>query len=149
MMYTKEQDEYFMGMALELASRAFQEDEVPVGAVVVCQHKIIGKGYNQTHTLNDPTAHAEMIALTSACSFLGSRYLNDCTLYVTLEPCPMCAGATYWAQLGRLVFGASDQKRGYEKFSTAILHPKTHLVKGVLADACEIILEEFFKRKRY
>lgn len=148
MSYTKEQDEYFMGIALQLATNAFQEDEVPVGAIVVCKNKIIGKGYNQTVTLNDPTAHAEMLALTSAFSFLGSRYLKDCSLYVTLEPCPMCAGATYWAQLERLVFGASDPKRGYEKFSNAILHPKTQVVRGVLADACEIILEEFFKKKR-
>jgi tRNA(adenine34) deaminase len=146
--YTKEQDEYFMGIALQLATQAFDSDEVPVGAIVVCKNRIIGKGYNQTIALNDPTAHAEMLAMTSAFGYLGSRYLKDCSLYVTLEPCPMCAGASYWGQLSRLVFGASDKKRGYEKFSSQILHPHTQVVRGVLEGACEIILEEFFKKIR-
>jgi tRNA(adenine34) deaminase len=141
-------DEYYMKRALDLAITAFEEDEIPIGAIVVCKEKIIGKGYNQTEKLNDPTAHAEMIALTSAVNTLGTRYLNECTLYVTVEPCPMCAGATYWANLGRIVYGTPDPKRGYSSISHLILHPRTNITKGILEDDCRALMVEFFKEKR-
>lgn len=141
-------DEYFMQQALKLAQRAFEEDEIPVGALVVCDNKIIGKGYNQTERLKDVTAHAEMLALTAAFSALNSKYLKECTLYVTLEPCVMCAGALYWSQISRIVFGASDEKRGYQQVKPNLLHPKTVLEKGVLADKSERLLKEFFANKR-
>lgn len=141
-------DEYFMGIALRQAEMAFEEGEIPVGAVVVCQERIIAKAYNQTERLNDVTAHAEMLALTAATQYLGAKYLKDCTLYVTLEPCLMCAGAIYWSQLGRLVFGASDDKRGFEKVKNSVIHPKTVLLRGVLQNESEELLHKFFKKLR-
>ncbi len=141
-------DAYFMRQALQEAQAAAEQDEVPVGAVVVSQNRIIARGHNQTEMLTDVTAHAEIIALTAASDFLGSKYLPDCTLYVTLEPCVMCAGALAWAQLGRIVYGASDDKRGFMRYGKAILHPKTKVEFGILNDACEQLLKTFFKNKR-
>lgn len=141
-------DEYFMKQALEEARKALERDEVPVGAVVVAGNRIIARGHNLSETLHDATAHAEMQALTAAQDFLGSKYLNECTLYVTLEPCPMCAGATYLTQLGKLVYGASDPKRGYSVISPAVIHPKTKIVSGVFEPECSTILSHFFKKKR-
>ncbi len=140
--------EYFMQAAIHEAVLAYEAGEVPVGAVVVCSGRIIARGRNQMIQLGDPTAHAEMIALTSACSGLGSRYLSDCVLYVTLEPCPMCAAASHWAQLGGIVFGAADPRRGFERFEPSLLHPKTTLVRGVLAHKCSEVLETFFWKLR-
>lgn len=141
-------DEHFMKQALHQAQTAFDEDEVPVGAVVVCDNKIIARDHNRVETLNDGTAHAEMLAITAAQNNLGSKYLNECTLYVTLEPCSMCAGALFWTQVGRLVIAASDLERGFRKFNKAIIHPKTELVEGVLATESEVLLGEFFKKLR-
>jgi len=141
-------DEYFMQMALREAEEAFEEGEIPVGAVVVLEGKIIAKAHNLTQTLNDVTAHAEMQALTSAFHYLGAKYLNDCTLYVTLEPCVMCAGALYWAQIGKIVYGAPDPKRGYTLVNTSLLHPKTEVVRGVLEKECQGLLEVFFRKLR-
>ncbi|MEH0157769.1 nucleoside deaminase [Limibacter armeniacum] len=141
-------DEYYMGVALREAHKAAEEGEIPVGAVVVCKGKIIGKGYNQTIRLNDATAHAEMVAITSASEHLGSRYLSDCTLYVTLEPCVMCSGATFWSQLGRLVYGAKDDKRGYSRLSPSVLHPKTEILTGVLEEECSELILKFFNKLR-
>ncbi len=141
-------DEYFMREALKEAQRAFEEDEVPVGAVVVCNNKIIARGHNMTEKLNDGTAHAEMLAITSATSFLGSKYLTDCTLYVTLEPCVMCGGALFWSQISKVVYGASDEKRGYARISREIFHPKTEVISGVMQTECSIILKDFFQKKR-
>ncbi len=138
----------FMGEALKEARLAMERDEVPVGAVVVCQNRIIGRGHNLTETLNDVTAHAEMQAFTAAANFLGAKYLNECILYVTLEPCVMCAGASYWTQIGGIVYGASDEKRGFLLTSSSILHPKTEIFGGVLADECSLLLKDFFKKKR-
>lgn len=138
----------FMREAFKEAERALALDEVPVGAVVVCQNRIIGRGHNLTQRLNDVTAHAEMQAFTAAANFLSSKYLEECTLYVTLEPCVMCAGAAYWTQIGRIVYGAGDDKRGFSKTSNSILHPKTKLIKGILEEECAAILKEFFKKKR-
>lgn len=135
-------------MALAQASEAASEDEVPIGAVIVCRGWIIGKGHNMTERLKDPTAHAEMIALTSATQAMGGKYLNDCTLYVTVEPCPMCAAALCWAQIGRIVYGAADPKRGYSLFSPSLLHPKTEVTSGVLGDECSKIVTDYFKSKR-
>ncbi|MHA8066035.1 nucleoside deaminase [Aquirufa sp. ROCK2-A2] len=143
-----DEDSYFMGLALKQAERALEEEEIPVGAVVVCQGKIIAKAYNQTEILTDVTAHAEMIAITSAAQTIGAKYLKDCTLYVTLEPCLMCAGAIYWSQLGRLVFGASEDKRGFQQIGKRILHPKTEILGGVLAAEAESLLKEFFSMRR-
>ncbi len=137
-----------MEAALKQAKLAFDADEIPVGAVVACKGKIIGKGYNQTQKLNDVTAHAEMIAITSASSFLGSKYLIDCTLYVTLEPCIMCAGAIAWAQLGALVFGAQDIKKGFTMFNQSVLHPRTIISSGILKEDCEELLKYFFLKLR-
>ena len=137
-----------MGLALRQAEQALDEDEIPVGAVVVCQGKIVAKAFNQTEILTDVTAHAEMLAITSAAQTIGGKYLKDCTLYVTLEPCLMCAGALYWSQLGRLVFGASEEKRGFRALGSRILHPKTEILGGVLAEESEALLKEFFSRKR-
>ncbi len=142
------EDAYFMGLALRQAERALEEDEIPVGAIVVCQGKIVAKAYNQTEILTDVTAHAEMLAITSAAQTIGGKYLKDCTLYVTLEPCLMCAGALYWSQLGRLVFGASEDKRGFQAIGAKVLHPKTEVVGGILAAESELLLKEFFSRKR-
>ena len=141
-------DEYFMNEALKQAKVAFEENEIPVGAVVVCDQKIIGRGHNQTERLNDVTAHAEMIALTSAFNNLGAKYLQNCTLYVTLEPCIMCAGACYWSQLEKIVFGTKDVKNGFIRKGKDLLHPKTQLVLGILERECRDLLNEFFQNKR-
>ncbi len=137
-----------MKEALKEARQAFQAGEVPVGAVIATQNRIIARGFNQTEQLHDVTAHAEMIALTAAANFLGSKYLAECTLYVTLEPCVMCAGALQWAQLGRLVYGAADDKRGFMRFGKSLLHPKTKVEFGVLADECTELLQQFFRARR-
>ena len=141
-------DERYMREALREAMEAAEEDEVPVGAVVVCRGRIIAKGHNMTERLKDPTAHAEMIAITAASEAMGGKYLTDCTLYVTVEPCPMCAGALAWSQIGRVVYGAIDPKRGYSMFSPSLMHPKTEITAGVLADECGMIVSEFFRNKR-
>ncbi|PWJ39224.1 nucleoside deaminase [Sediminitomix flava] len=140
--------EYFMNQALKEAQKAYEEDEIPVGAVVVCQNKIIGRGHNQTEKLGDPTAHAEMIAITSATQYLGNRYLDQCTLYVTLEPCVMCGGGLYWSQIGGIVYGAPDLKRGYSTVSDKIIHPKTQVISGIKAEECEELIRSFFKKLR-
>lgn len=137
-----------MKEALREAARAESEGEVPIGAVIECRGRIIGKGHNMTERLNDPTAHAEMIAITAATDAMGGKYLHDCTLYVTVEPCPMCAGALSWSQIGRVVYGASDPKRGFSLFSPSLMHPKTEVVSGVLADECGGMVSEFFRKKR-
>lgn len=134
--------------ALREAGMAASEDEVPIGAVIVCNGRIIGKGHNMTERLNDPTAHAEMIAITAATEAMGGKYLNECTIYVTVEPCPMCAGALAWSQIGSVVYGASDPKRGFTQFTPSLMHPKTEVVSGVLAEECGNIVTEFFRNKR-
>lgn len=143
-------DEYFMMQALKEAKKAFEDDEVPVGAVVVVNEKIIARGHNMTERLNDPTAHAEMIALTAAFNALGAKYLNDATLYVTVEPCLMCAGAIYWGKVSKVVYGADDEKNGYKKTAGTNwpFHPKTDLVRGVLKEQCAQLMIDFFKNKR-
>lgn len=141
-------DSIYMNEALREARSAFDVGEVPVGAVIVCKGRVIAHSHNLTETLNDVTAHAEMQAITMAAEYLGGKYLNDCTLYVTVEPCPMCAAALGWAQLGRLVYGASDTKRGYSLFTPSLLHPKTQVLSGVLADECAALMTDFFKNKR-
>jgi tRNA(adenine34) deaminase len=142
-------DEYFMMQALKEARRAFEDDEVPVGAVVVINEKIIARGHNMTERLNDPTAHAEMIALTSAFNTLGAKYLPEATLYVTVEPCPMCAGAIYWGKLAKIVYGADDEKNGYKRIGGAWpFHPKAELIRGVLQEECAALMKDFFKGKR-
>lgn len=141
-------DEYFMKQALIEAEIALEESEIPVGAVIVCENRVIAKAHNQTERLQDITAHAEMLAITSAQNYLGSKYLNDCTLYVTLEPCNMCGGALYWSQIGKVVYAASDEKRGYSQTSKKIIHPKTEVKHGLLASHAEILIEEFFKKMR-
>lgn len=137
-----------MRKALEEASIASDEDEIPVGAVVVCNGRIIARAHNQTERLNDVTAHAEMIAITMATAALGGKYLNECSLYVTMEPCTMCAGALAWAQLGSLVIGASDPHRGYSRLSPSVLHPRTQVTSGILAEECSSIIRNFFAKKR-
>lgn len=141
-------DIHFMQQALIEAQKAYEKNEVPVGAVVVCQNRIIARAHNQTELLQDVTAHAEIIALTAAANFLGSKYLTDCALYVTLEPCVMCAGALAWSQLGRLVYGAADDKRGFMRYGKTLLHPKTTLEYGVLAEECSDLISDFFVSKR-
>ena len=141
-------DKYFMKEALKEAQKAFDNDEVPVGAVVVCNNQIIARAHNFTERLNDVTAHAEMQAFTSASDYLGGKYLNECTLYVTLEPCLMCGGASYWTQIKRIVYGASDEKRGFSFLKDNILHPKTDIIRGLLEKECSKILKEFFNNKR-
>jgi tRNA(adenine34) deaminase len=141
-------DADYMKLALQEAIQAPEHEDIPVGALVVCNGKIIGRGHNQVEMLNDATAHAEMLAVTSAFSYLGSRYLNECTLYVTLEPCAMCAGALNWSQLGRLVFAVSDDKRGFRKFNNEIIHPKTRVTTGILEKECQAVLLDFFKGLR-
>ena len=138
----------YMKQALMEAKKAFEKDEVPIGAVVVCKGRIIARAHNLTEMLNDVTAHAEMQAITSAANNIGGKYLNDCTLYVTVEPCPMCAGAIGWSQLGKLVYGAEDEKRGYHRYAPDVLHPKTEVVSGVCADEATALMKEFFKSKR-
>jgi len=141
-------DEYFMREALKEASKAFELGEIPVGAVVVCQNKILARTHNQTELLTDATAHAEMLAVTAAANHLGSKYLNECTLYVTLEPCVMCAGALHWTQLQKLVYGADDIQRGYSLVSTPLLHPRTQVTKGIKKEECGELVLEFFKKLR-
>jgi len=141
-------DEYFMKKAFAEALQAFDEGEIPVGAVVVAGGKIIARAHNLTETLNDVTAHAEMQAITAAANFMGGKYLNDCTLYVTLEPCVMCAGALGWSQIGKIVYGAADPKRGFNKFATQTLHPKTEVLGGILGIESAELLQEFFKQRR-
>lgn len=141
-------DEYFMREALKEAKLALEAGEVPVGAVVVCKNRIIGRAHNQTERLTDATAHAEMVAVTSAANYLGSKYLNECTLYVTLEPCVMCAGALHWVQLQKLVYGASDIQRGYTLVSSPLLHPRTEVVRGVKKEECKSLVDDFFRRIR-
>jgi len=143
-------DEYFMLQAIREAKRAMEEDEVPIGAVVVLNDKVIARGYNMTEKLKDPTAHAEMIALTSAFNFLGSKYLPEATLYVTAEPCLMCAGALYWSKIARVVWGADDEKNGHKRITKSEwpFHPKTEVVKGILKDECAAMMIAFFKSKR-
>lgn len=141
-------DTYYMKQALLEAGRAADKGEVPVGAVVVCRDRIIARAHNLTETLNDVTAHAEMQAITAAANALGGKYLNDCALYVTVEPCVMCAGAIAWSQLGRLVYGASDEKRGFMKYAPDALHPKTVVQSGVMTDECGNLMKEFFKKRR-
>jgi tRNA(adenine34) deaminase len=143
-------DEYFMKQALAQAQKAFEEDEVPVGAVIVINNKIIARGYNQVEKLNDCTAHAEIIALTSAFNYLGSKYLPEGVLYVTVAPCVMCAGALYWSKIGRIVYGASDEKNGYTRVQPAVspFHPKTIVEKGLMQDECSQLMKDFFTSKR-
>lgn len=141
-------DEHYMRQALNEAQIAFEKNEVPIGAVVVCQGRIIARAHNLTETLNDVTAHAEMQAITAAANFLGGKYLTNCTLYVTLEPCPMCAGGLLWSQIPKIVFGAKDEKKGYSLFSPNILHNKTSLISGILEEECASLLKEFFRQKR-
>lgn len=143
-----ELDEKFMRQALNEAQQAFDQQEVPIGAVVVCQGRVIGRGHNLVESLQDPTAHAEMQALTAATETLGSKYLPQCTLYVTVEPCIMCAGAIGWAQVGRIVWGADDPKKGYRTYSERVFHPKSEVVSGVLREACEALMTQFFASLR-
>ena len=141
-------DDYFMQQALVEAQKAFDRDEVPVGAVIVCQQRVIARAHNLTERLNDVTAHAEMQAITIASNILGGKYLTDCTLYVTLEPCPMCAGALLWSQIPRIVWGASDEKRGFNLYTPLLKHPKTQIISGILKDECAGLLKDFFLQKR-
>lgn len=147
-MLTVYDDNYFMQQALNEAKRAAAAGEIPVGAVVVTQDRIIARGHNQTEQLSDVTAHAEIIAITAAANFLGAKYLTDCTLYVTLEPCVMCAGALAWAQLGRIVYGAGDEKRGFMRHGRELLHPKTKLEFGILHEECAALMTSFFQSRR-
>lgn len=141
-------DERYMREALKEAEAALADHEIPVGAVVVCRGRIIARAHNLTETLHDVTAHAEMQAITAAAEWLGGKYLQDCTLYVTLEPCPMCAGALGWSQVSRIVYGASDPRRGYQLYAPKVLHPKTQVIQGVLAEECLKLVTDFFKSKR-
>ena len=143
-------DEYYMMLALKEARKAFDEDEVPVGAIIVMNEKVIARGYNQVEKLNDPTAHAEIIALTSAFNFLGAKYLPDATIYISVEPCLMCAGALYWSKIGRIVYGAADEKNGFKKTTGSQwpFHPKTVLEHGILKDECAELMQRFFRMKR-
>ncbi|HNP23679.1 MAG TPA: tRNA adenosine(34) deaminase TadA [Panacibacter sp.] len=147
-------DEFFMRQAMREAQKAFDADEVPVGAVIVINNKVVARGYNQVELLNDPTAHAEILAVTSACNFLGSKYLPDATLFVTVEPCLMCCGALHWSKIGKIVYGADDVKNGYKKYidistnPTLPFHPKTEIVSGILKDECAEMMKAFFRKKR-
>ena len=141
-------DTDYMKMALVEAQKAFDEDEVPIGAVIVCKGRVIARAHNLTEVLNDVTAHAEMQAITAAASNIGGKYLNDCTLYVTVEPCPMCAGAIAWAQMGKVVYGAGDEKRGYRRYAPDVMHPKTEVISGVCADEAMALMKKFFASKR-
>ncbi|WAC41684.1 nucleoside deaminase [Pedobacter sp. SL55] len=144
----QQEDEHYMRLALNEAKKAYDADEIPIGAIVVCKGKVIGRGHNLTEQLNDVTAHAEMQAFTAAAQTLGGKYLKDCTLYVTIEPCVMCAGASYWTQIGKIVYGAKEEKRGFTKVGQNLLHPKTLLVGGVLAEECGSLMSAFFINKR-
>jgi len=146
--YERYSHEYFMNEALREAKKALERDEIPIGAIVVCQNTIIARAYNLTEALTDATAHAEMQAITAASGHLGGKYLDECTLYVTVEPCVMCAGAIFWAQLEKLVFGAADPKRGYQKINYPVLHPKTKVESGILEAECASLMKDFFKTKR-
>ncbi len=148
MSFTIFSDEYYMQEALKQAHKAFDADEVPVGAVIVCNNTIIARAHNLTQRLNDVTAHAEIQAYSAATEFIGNKYLNDCTLYVTLEPCVMCAGAYFWTQIDKIVYGAADPKRGFQKIGESVLHPKTKLVGGLLEEDCAQLLKSFFEKKR-
>lgn len=141
-------DILFMKEALKEAHKALEKDEVPIGAVVVCAGKVIARAYNLTETLNDATAHAEMLAITMATSTIGGKYLDKCTLYVTVEPCPMCAAALAWSQVKRVVYGAPDEKRGFSRFTPSLMHPKTEVVGGIMAEECGKIVTDFFRSKR-
>lgn len=141
-------DNDYMKQALAEAQKAFDKDEVPIGTVIVCKGRIIARAHNLTETLNDVTAHAEMQAITAAANNIGGKYLNDCTLYVTVEPCPMCAGAIAWAQMGRVVFGAADEKRGYKRLAPNVMHPKTEVTEGICAEECAALMKRFFSGKR-
>lgn len=141
-------DEYFMQQAMQEAYKAFEKDEIPVGAVIVSNNRIIARSHNLTEQLNDVTAHAEMQAITSAANYLGGKYLKDCTLYVTLEPCNMCAGALAWSQITKIVYGASDEKRGFSKFSPSPLHPRTEVISGILEEESADLIRSFFAKKR-
>ena len=141
-------DDFFMKEALKEAHKALDANEVPIGAVIVSNQRVIARGHNLTETLNDPTAHAEMQAFTAATDFLGGKYLNECTLYVTLEPCIMCGGASYWTQIGKIIYGASDAKRGYKSLNNSVLHPKTTVLSGVMENECSNLLIDFFRSKR-
>lgn len=141
-------DEYFMKEALKQAQQAFEEDEVPIGAIIVCNERIIARAHNLTERLNDVTAHAEMQAFTSAANYLGGKFLEECTLYVTIEPCLMCAGASYWTRIGKIVFGAKDEKKGYSKIKGKLLHPKTEVIAGILEKKCRELMTTYFKLKR-
>lgn len=141
-------DNYFMGIALKEAKQAFADNEVPVGAVIVSHDMVIARAHNMVEQLHDVTAHAEMQAITAAADYLGGKYLNDCTLYVTVEPCPMCAGAIGWAQVGRVVYGTDDPKRGFTHFAPDVLHPKATVTSGVKADECAALMQDFFRKKR-
>lgn len=147
-MITPYDDSYFMKQALQEAEAAAEEGEVPVGAVVVCQNRIIARAHNQTERLNDVTAHAEMLAITAATQALGAKYLTDCTLYVTVEPCVMCAGAIGWSQLSTIVYGAPDEKRGYSRFAPQAFHPKAKVRQGVMEKECAKLMQQFFRRRR-
>ncbi|MBQ9559769.1 MAG: nucleoside deaminase [Bacteroidaceae bacterium] len=144
----EQDDKYYMSLAFKEAQKAFQADEVPIGAIVVCKGNVIARGHNLTETLTDVTAHAEIQSITAASNELGGKYLQDCTLYVTVEPCVMCAGALGWAQIGRVVFGATDEKRGYRRFAPEALHPRTEIVSGIMEEECRQLMQEFFRRKR-
>ncbi len=137
-----------MKMALLEAQKAADAGEIPVGAIIICKNKLIARAHNQTEMLNDVTAHAEILAITAAANNLGAKYLTDCTIYVTLEPCVMCAGALAWAQISNIVYGASDNQKGYSYFSDKILHPKTNIIKGVMAEECSTMMKDFFEDKR-
>lgn len=141
-------DAYFMNEAMKLAKQAYEEGEIPVGAIIVCRNKIIAKAYNQTEKLTDVTAHAEILAITSAANALGAKYLTECKMYVTLEPCAMCAGACFWAHLGEIHYGASDPKRGFTRLSENLLHPKTKVSEGLMAQESKDLLDKFFKKLR-
>ena len=142
-------DDSFMREALKEARKALDENEVPIGAVIVCENRVIARAHNLTERLNDVTAHAEMQAFTAAANFLGGKYLSECTLYVTIEPCPMCAGASFWTQIGRVVYGARDDKRGFTLLAVPFLHPRTQLSSGVLEEECATLMRDFFRKKRY
>ncbi len=141
-------DESFMKKALEEAQKAYRQGEVPIGAIVVCENQIIAKAHNRTEYLNDVTAHAEILAITTASEYLGAKYLKDCTLYVTVEPCVMCAGALAWSQIGKVVYGSVEEKHGFMRFGKALLHPKTQVAYGVLEQECTALMKDFFKNKR-
>ncbi|MDO4979764.1 MAG: nucleoside deaminase [Prevotellaceae bacterium] len=143
-----QKDEQYMRRALDEARQALEEGEIPIGAVVVAKGRIISRAHNQTETLNDVTAHAEMLAITAAANALGGKYLTDCTLYVTVEPCPMCAGAIGWAQVPRIVYGAADEKRGYRRYAPNVLHPRANAIGGILEEECRQLMLDFFKNKR-